>query len=150
MLAQTGGAKRGDGGGMAGSLGERAGERDSFLGGAGASIDPEQETMPHGGTAAAGGAANMRARTSRRRWREDGLAELLEESPDGARGDRSRSECEPCMWYRAGSGASVCCVGVSGVFCLSSVQNSVHSSIMMLSSSCVWLSLVCGCLLCVV
>lgn len=102
VLAPTGGAKREDGGDMAGGLGERAGERDSFLGGAGAgaasaaaAIDPEQETMPHGGTVA-GGAANVRARTSRRRWREDGLAELLEESPNGARGDRSRSECERC------------------------------------------------------
>ena len=88
---------------MAGGLDEPAGERESFLGGGGggaaavsaAAVDPEQETMPHGDSSA-GSATNMRARSSRRRWREDGLAEPLEEGSNGARGDRNRSECELC------------------------------------------------------
>lgn len=87
---------------MAGGLGEPAGERESFLGGGGAAAattaslagasDPERETMPlGGGNSNSSSAANMRAR---RRWKEDGLAEPLEESPNGARGERNRSECE--------------------------------------------------------
>lgn len=94
---------------MAGGLGEPAGERESFLGGAAsATTDPDQETMPHGGIA--GSAANMRARTSRRRWREDGHAEPREESPNGARGDGNRSECERCGTRQGGASSLVACV----------------------------------------
>lgn len=117
MLAPTDRWCKGeDGRGMVGGLDEPVGERESFLGGAAsAGADPDQERMPNNG-GIAGGAANMRARTSRRRWREEGHAELLEESPNGARGDGDRSECEPCGARQSGASSLIALdLGLSSV-----------------------------------